>query len=126
MCIREYSGDTILNSKDYMVQHKELAAGRWATLSFVEQMANIGSEVERALNWRAKNNLDYSQKAFERALELLDLSLEVTKDFPRLKELARSREVLVDYFFGTNEYGSDEKFLRQYFLDFAMAARLHT
>ncbi len=109
-----------------MVQHKELAAGRWATLSFVEQMANIGSEVERALNWRAKNNLDYSQKAFERALELLDLSLEVTKDFPRLKELARSREVLVDYFFGTNEYGSDEKFLRQYFLDFAMAARLHT
>ncbi len=109
-----------------MIEHKELAAGRWKSFSFVEQMANIGSEVERALNWRAKNNPDYSQKAFERALELLDLSLEVAKDFPRLKELARSREVLVDYFFGNNEYGSDEKFLRQYFLDFTVAARLHT
>ncbi len=30
--------------------HKELASGRWAQLSFVEQMGNIGSEVERALN----------------------------------------------------------------------------
>ena len=32
-----------------MRQHKELAAGRWKKLSFCEQMANIGSEVERAL-----------------------------------------------------------------------------
>jgi hypothetical protein len=30
-------------------QHKELAAGRWKELSFIEQMANIGSEIERAL-----------------------------------------------------------------------------
>jgi hypothetical protein len=37
-------------------QHKDLAAGRWKRLSFVEQMANIGSEVERALRWRAKKN----------------------------------------------------------------------
>ena len=49
-------------------QHKDLAEGRWSQLSFLEQMANIGSEVERALNWRAKKNPGYSQKAFERAL----------------------------------------------------------
>jgi hypothetical protein len=55
--------------------HKELASGRWAQLSFVEQMGNIGSEVERALIWKAKNNPDYSMRAFERALELLDLTL---------------------------------------------------
>lgn len=30
-------------------QHKDLAASRWKTMSFCEQMANIGSEVERAL-----------------------------------------------------------------------------
>ena|SRR3989338_5282873 len=107
-----------------MVEHRELAAGRWERLSFVEQMANIGSEVERALNWRMKKNQDYSQKAFERALELLDLSLDASKDFPRLKELARTRETLVDYFFGANEYQSDEKNLRNYFLHFACAARL--
>jgi hypothetical protein len=31
--------------------HKELAAGRWLEFSFMEQMANIGSEVERAIKW---------------------------------------------------------------------------
>ena len=61
-------------------QHKDLAAGRWSQLSFLEQMANIGSEVERALNWRIKNNVDYAQKAFERALELIDLTLENEKN----------------------------------------------
>ena len=108
------------------VQHKELASGRWETLSFAEQMAHIGGEVERALNWRAKQNQDYSQKAFERALELLDLSLDTVKGFPRLKELARTRETLVDYFFGENQYGSHDKGLRSYFLHFAAAVRLKT
>ena len=57
-------------------QHKDLAAGRWKELPFFERMANIGSEVERALAWRAKNNAEYFQKAFERAIELIDLTLE--------------------------------------------------
>ncbi len=95
-------------------QHQELAAGRWKELPFPEQMANIGSEVERAINWKAKNNSAYSQKAFERALELVDLTLDSTKEFPRLKEVARMREMLVDYLFGTNEYQSTEKSWRQY------------
>ena len=85
-------------------QHKELAAGRWNKLSFLEQMANIGSEVERALNWQTKNNSAYCQRAFERALELLDLTLEEMTGFPRLKELARLREAMVDYFLGTNYF----------------------
>ena len=78
-------------------QHKELASGRWNKLSFCEQMANIGSEVERALIWRAKNNADYSRNAFERALELVDLTLDSVSSFARLKEVARVREAMVDY-----------------------------
>ena len=35
--------------------HKELAQGRWFNPSFFEQMANVGSEVARAINWREKN-----------------------------------------------------------------------
>ncbi|MCL6613555.1 MAG: hypothetical protein K6U03_02860 [Firmicutes bacterium] len=104
-------------------QHKELAAGRWHQLSFLEQMANIGSELERALNWRAKNNLPYSQQAFERALELLDLTLESTKGLARKKELCRVREAMVDYFCGTNQFGSTERSWRRYFMPFAYAAR---
>jgi hypothetical protein len=104
-------------------QHKDLAAGRWGQMTFLEQMANIGSEVERALNWQSKNNADYSKKAFERALELIDLTLEHLKNFPRLKELARTREALVDYFLGTNQYGSSEAFWKKYFLNFVYAVR---
>ncbi len=104
-------------------QHKDLAAGRWTKMSLVEQMANIGSEVERALNWRAKNNDAYSQKAFERALELLDLTLEGAKGFARLKELARTREAMVDYFFGQNLFFSTDTSWRKYFFPFMLAAR---
>jgi len=104
-------------------QHKNLAAGRWAQLSFIEQMANIGSEVERALNWQAKHNADYSRQAFERSLELIDLTLDNLKGFSRLKELARLREAIVDYFSGENQFKFTDESLRRYFLNFAFAAR---
>ena len=104
-------------------QHKDLAAGRWGKLSFLEQMANIGSEVDRALNWRAKHNTAYCQQAFERSLELIDLTLDSVKGFARLKELARLRETIADYFFGTNQFVSTEESLKKYFLSFTYAAR---
>ena len=106
-------------------QHKDLASGRWGHLSFLEQMANIGSEIERALNWRAKDNAAYSQKAFERALELLDLTLDSTTVPARFKELARVREAIADYFIGTNQFESTEISWRRYFLPFAYAVRSH-
>ena len=105
------------------VQHKDLAQGRWGQMSFVEQMANIGSEVERALNWRVKQNAAYSQKAFERALELVDITLNSSQSPARLKELARVRESMVDYFFGTNQFLSTEASWKKYFSPFTYAAR---
>ena len=104
-------------------QHVDLAAGRWNEMPFPEQMANIGSEIERALNWQAKHNAAYSQKAFERALELVDLTLGSGQNPASLKELARVREAIVDYFFGTNQFMSTEALWRKYFLHFTYAAR---
>ena len=104
-------------------QHKELAAGRWNKLSFCEQMANIGSEVERALTWRTKNNVVYSNNAFERALELVDLTLESVSSFARLKEIARMRETMVDYFAGSNQFSSTDSSWRKYFSCFTYAVR---
>jgi len=104
-------------------QHKELAAGRWKMMPLCEQMANIGSEVGRALNWRSKGETDHSQSAFERALELMDLTLDSTTNFTQLKEIARVREALVDYFVGTNQFGSTDESWRKYFMHFAYAVR---
>ncbi len=50
-------------------------------MSLSEQMANIGSEVSRAL-------------------EFIDLSLGCAESYPRLREIARLREAVVDYFLG--------------------------
>jgi len=105
-------------------QHQELANGRWLKLSFVEQMANIGSEIDRAIIWKNKNNLEYSFLAFERGLELLDLSISSLKDYFRLKELLRVRETLADYFFFDNEYQATDKDWQEYFLAFNYAARV--
>jgi len=104
-------------------QHKELSQGRWSQLTFVEQMANIGGEVERALNWRAKNNIEYSNKAAERALELIDLTIDNLKIATRFKEVVRLREAIADYFFGDNKFSSSELLWKKYFLPFAFAAR---
>ncbi|MBM3246893.1 MAG: hypothetical protein FJZ13_06200 [Candidatus Omnitrophica bacterium] len=104
-------------------QHKGLAAGRWKELPLVEQMANIGSEVERALKWRAKGNTEYCRLAFERSLELIDLTLESNKSYASLKEIARMREAIVDYFAGQNKFKSSEDSWRRYFLAFTYAAR---
>lgn len=92
-------------------------------MTLSEQMANIGSEVSRALNWRNKGNEEYSRKAAIRALELIDLSLGCEGSFPRLREMARMREAVVDYFFGENEFGSTESLWRSYFDHFNYAAR---
>ncbi len=104
------------------IQHQQLARGRWFKLSFFEQMANIGSEVHRTITWRQKNPT-YSQQAFYRALELLDLTIADKKNFSRLKELLRLRETLADYFAFDNQYKSTDKNWQSYFYAFNFAAR---
>ena len=106
------------------IQHRELASGKWKELKFVEQMANIGSEVERAINWKKRNNPEYSRLAFDRALELLDLTLASYKGSAGLKELARLRETLADYFVFNNSYNSTDEKWHNYFIAFNYAARL--
>ncbi len=73
------------------------------------------------LAWREKN-AKYSDAAFERALELLDLTMADPKNRRRLKEVCRVREVLVDYHFD-NEYGSTPESWEKYFYAFNYAAR---
>ena len=106
------------------IRHKQLASGRWRELTLVEQMANIGSDVERAISWKKKNNANYSRKAFERAFELLDLTIADPKNRNRLREIARVREALADYFAFSNFYKSSDKEWSAYFFAFNMAARI--
>ena len=103
--------------------HLGLQGGRWFSLTLIEQMANIGSEVARALEWKRKGNAPYKEQALTRALELFDLTLDDSRWKGRLREIARAREVTCDYFYGGNQYSSTHEFLDRYFLQFAQAAR---
>jgi hypothetical protein len=106
--------------------HRELAAGRWWAMSLAEQLGNVGSEVGRAVRW-ASTNPSLAGSALERALDLLDLTLDDPRhrrSVARLREIARAREVVVDFLAGENRYGSSAASLCKYFDDFARAARL--
>ena len=106
-------------------QHKNLTAEKWESLSFFEQMANIGADVGRAINWRKENSQE-SKLAFYRALELLWLTINWSQkyDQPKLKELIRLYEILGDYFAGQNRYKTNDKFLNDYFYAYGYAHSL--
>ncbi len=57
-----------------MTSHPELAAGRWRALTLAEQLAHVGSEVDRAIVAWEGDRPDRFDKALARALELFDLT----------------------------------------------------
>mgnify|MGYP001578199528 CR=1 FL=1 len=104
-----------------ILQHKELAQGRWFRLSLAQQMGNIGSEVSRASNWQNKDEKLFWGAA-ERALELFDLTLADPRWKGRLWEIARAREVFCDALYGGKMYKSSLQNLIGYFDQFALIA----
>jgi hypothetical protein len=97
--------------------HQGLAAGRWQTLTLAEQLGNVGSEVGRAISARERNDTLRFEGAFDRALELFDLTLADQRwNGDRLWEFARAREVACDFLVGDNDYGSTAESLDGYFL----------
>ena len=103
--------------------HKNLAEGRWREMTLVEQLGNIGSEVGLARIYQEKHDEERMQKAFERGLELFDLTLSDSRWRGRLLEIGRARDVFCDAVSGGKEYGGNLVDLEKYFMQFAVAAR---
>ncbi|MDP3882916.1 MAG: hypothetical protein Q8Q48_02580 [Candidatus Staskawiczbacteria bacterium] len=95
---------------------------RWRNFSLAEQMANIGADIGRAINWREKDKKT-SRLHLEKGLELLDFTITDPKNRRRLKELLRVREALADYFYFENIYKSSDQLWNNYFYAFNYAAR---
>jgi hypothetical protein len=105
--------------------HSGLEKGRWAEFSLAEQLGNIGSEVGRTKNWMGKDSARF-QGAFDRALELFDLTLADPRwKGLRRREIARAREVFCDAAFGSHVYEETLESLDKYFYPYAFSARLN-
>ncbi len=107
------------------VIHKDIyESGRWLKMPLVEQLANVGSDVGRAIQWKAKGDLRASIQALYRALEQIDFTVADPKNKGHLREVLRVREFLADYFVGDNQYGFTDDAWQQYFYYFGYAAAL--
>ncbi len=104
--------------------HKDLTYERWFKFSLFEQLANVGMDIERTIRWKKDGDIKYSKQAFERALELLDLTIADHKNKKRLREIVRAREALVDHFVYDNEYNTTDEQWQKYFYQFNYAAAL--
>jgi len=107
-----------------MTGHAALATGRWATLTLAEQLANVGSEVDRAIAaWRARRS-DRFDRALARALELFDLTARDERwRGHRRREVLRAREEFCRLFFDAESPAEAARTLSAYFLAFVVLAR---
>jgi len=105
--------------------HRELGDGRWFSFSVYEQLGNVGSEFERAARAFERGDQERFENAFERMLELLDLTAEDPKwrTTCRMRELRRLREEVCDVFNGNEVFGTPIEIIKRYFLYFGIAAR---
>ena len=97
---------------------------RWERFSLVEQLANIGSEVDRAVRAKESGHESRFEGALDRALTLFDLTAADDRwRGPRRREVLRAREEFVRLFFDPEVPRESAAGLRRYFLAFAVAAR---
>lgn len=100
------------------------AATRWGTYTLMEQLAHVGSEVERAIRSHASGKRERFDSALDRALELFDLTAADRRwSLHRRREILRAREEFCRLFFDETTSPTSADGLRRYFLAFAVAAR---
>ena len=99
-----------------MIIHQDLTHGRWFEIPLIEQLSNVGCDLDRAVRWRDKGDLETSRKAFNRALELFNFTINDPKNSPCQDELVRVNNALIDYFLGNNENDLTDEEWYDYFM----------
>ncbi len=94
---------------------------KWNRLSIFDQMGNIYSEVGRTFQAKQRGDSSEANNAARRAFDLFDATTEQLADLksPRLREVLLAREIYTDEYLG-----SQTTTLENYFMQFAVAARL--
>lgn len=87
----------------------------WYDMPVTCQISNIGSEVNRAIRWKNKENSQRMIMFCEKAIEFLQLSISDPKNKHRIREFEFCIEELQDYFIGENIYETTDEMLTKYY-----------
>ena len=94
---------------------------RWIQFAPAQQLGNIGSEITRARIREEQNDIDGRNQALLVALELIDLSLNDKRWNSGVKEIARLREVIADWYVDSHVYNIPRKELEEYCVSLMLA-----
>lgn len=86
---------------------------RWRNLRIQEQLGHITSEFSRAKSWEVKKDKASRNHALERALELIDETLESCSP-ARRREISRLREVTIHCLVESDSYDVSLEALERY------------
>lgn len=75
---------------------------KWSQLSLGQQMGHVASEIARARHWQEKGDTQSRNKALERALELIDLTLQDSRWKSKSSDILNLRQVISDSLSGNN------------------------
>lgn len=110
-----------MSNSDYAVDRQ-----RWARMTIFDQMGNVYAEVGRTLQAKKSGDEVKFKAALTRALDLLDATIEVliARTPHRAKEILRAKDQFLQLLFGPKPTAEEERGLENYFLQYAVAARL--
>lgn len=74
--------------------HKTLTPEKWQKFGEARQILMIACEISRAKHWIGKSDWEAVNDCYERAFELLDLTVRLIEKKNKRKELLRLREVI--------------------------------
>ena len=107
-----------------MTFHPRLTLDQWAALPREKKILNVVSELARAKHWAQKGDARLADESLERALELIDLTVEAEakqKSASVLREWLRSREMLAALYAAPLKSPDELVLLSKNILDFDAA-----
>lgn len=76
-------------------QHPTLTEEKWAKFPVYKQILMIGNELGRAGHWIEKKDFVEVRECYDRALELIAITVALLKEKNKLRELLRFKEALL-------------------------------
>ncbi len=92
-----------------MTQHASLTAERWSRFSLDQQVLMIANEMHRATALQGAGDRASLERAYERVLRLVDLTVAVQPKRTLRRELLRWRDLVAALFISADEAPADHR-----------------